>query len=82
MTPGHERRILRASRVLGWGLAAMVLFFGAAAGLRVHDAMARRHAVGWRHARGFIEKVIACRRLTPAPHPSWDECERRVRAAE
>jgi hypothetical protein len=80
MTLTHERRILAASRVLGWSLAALVLIAAAAVGLRVRGSIEQRHTEGRIEARGFINKVIACRRHSPLPHPSWAECERRVRA--
>jgi hypothetical protein len=31
-------------------------------------------------ANAFIAAVKACRRESPGPTPSWNECERRVRS--
>jgi hypothetical protein len=73
--------VLRASRALGWALAAAVVAFGAVAATTGLHAVRDMRATGRTEARAFIDKVRACFRA-PKPHPTWTQCERLVQDRE
>jgi len=73
--------VLGASRWLGWVLATVLVASCVfMVGTTALQALQNDRTRGDQHARSFIAKVRACHRARP--HPSWDECERRVQDAE
>ena len=80
MTRRPAGRLLAVSRAVGWALGLLV----AAAFLIVlrtgHSMVAAERRESEINANAFIEKVRACRRLAIGPTPSWNACEKKVRA--
>ncbi|MDB5496098.1 MAG: hypothetical protein JWP28_129 [Phenylobacterium sp.] len=73
-------RLLVVCRAVGWllGLFVAIAFLLLLwAGQRTVAGEQRRSDVT---AGAFIARVKACRRQSPGPPPSWNACERRVRA--
>ena len=76
-----RRRILAASRVLGWTLAAAMLL-GAIEGVgALRDQAAARRLKGDHNRRDFIQRVIACRHPKGLPARPWNDCEFEVQNA-
>jgi len=72
--------VLTYSRAAGAILAVGVVVLAAGLVFLGVRSVGLERGRGDQHARSFIAKVRACHRARP--HPSWDECERRVQDAE
>jgi hypothetical protein len=72
--------LLTYSRVAGAILAFGIIVLAASLVFLGVRSVGLERQRGDAHARSVIAKVRACHR-TP-PHPTWDECERKVQDAE